>query len=73
MQDESVVLCKRKRIGGEFVERRISETQRRLHIAPLLLLAEDVGDVIGAEGPCGVRFGERGGYRFGAVFADQRK
>ena len=45
--------------------------QRRLHLAPLLLLAENVGDVIGAEGACGVRFGERGGYRFRAIFTNQ--
>jgi len=44
-----------------------------LHLAPLLLLAEDVGDVIGAEGACGVRFGKRGRYRFGAVLPDQHE
>ena len=73
MKNESVVLGERKRIGGEFVQRRISETQRRLHVAPLLLLAEDVGDVIGAESSCGMRFGECGGYCLGSVFTNQRK
>ena len=52
---------------------RISEPQRRLHIAPLLLLAEDVGDVIGAEGACGMRFGQRSGDGFRAIFTDQRE
>ena len=73
MQDKSVVFGERKRIGGELVQCRISETQWRLHITPLLLLAEDVGDVIGAKSSCGVRLGESGGYGFGSVFPNQRK
>ena len=73
MKNESVVLGERERIGGEFVQRGIFEPQRRLHVAALLLLAEDVGDVIGAESARGVRFGNRGRHGFGAVFANKRE
>jgi hypothetical protein len=47
--------------------------QRRLHVAPLLLLTKDVGDVIGAVGSRAVRFGECGGYRFRSIFTNQCK
>jgi hypothetical protein len=36
-----------------------------------LLLAEDVGNVIGAEGASGIRFGEGTGHRVRAILADQ--
>ena len=35
-------------IGGQFIQPRISETQRRLYLAGHLLLAKEVGDVVGA-------------------------
>jgi hypothetical protein len=60
MKNESVILSERKRIGSEFVERRIFEPQRRLHLAALLLLAKDVGDVVGAERSRSVRLDKRG-------------
>ena len=43
----------------------------RLHFAPWLLLAKDVGHVIGAESARGVSFGHLGGHCFGAIFAHQ--
>jgi hypothetical protein len=58
-KNESVVLGERKRIGGEFIQGRIAQMQRRLHIAPLLLLTEDVADVIGVEGARGMSPGDR--------------
>ena len=72
-KNESVVFGQRERIGGEFVQRRVFETQRRLHLAPLLLLAENVGDVVGAERACGMRLGKRGRYGFRSVFTNQER
>ena len=69
-QNESVVLGQRKRIGGELVQCRIAQLQRRLDLAPLLLLTEDVGDVIGAESACRVCFRDRRGNSFRTIFAD---
>lgn len=73
MQNESVVLSKGKRIGGEFVQRRIAQPQWGLHLAPLLLLAQDIGDVVGAKSARGVGFGDGGGDRCGAIFTNQGK
>ena len=65
MKNESVVFGQRQRIGGEFVQFRVFEAKRRLHGSRRLLLAEDVGDVIGAEGAAGMGFRESRGDGFG--------
>src|SRR5271169_387044 len=39
MQEESVVVGQRQRIGGQFVELRVLETERGLHVTRPLLLA----------------------------------
>ena len=70
-KNESVVFGQRERIGGEFVQCRIFQPEWRLNVAAHLLLAENVGDVIGAESACGMSFGEGGGDGFRAVFADE--
>ena len=61
----------RERVGGEVIQLRLAETNRRLHLAPRILLAQNVGDVIGAKGACGVGFLHRAGNRFRAVVANQ--
>ena len=52
MEDEGVIVEQGQRIGGEFVQQRIPQNQRRLRAARRLLLAEDVGYVVGAKGMC---------------------
>ena len=49
------------------------EPQRRLHLAPRLLLAEDVGDVIGAEGARRMGLLHRSGDCLRAIVANQRE
>ena len=73
MKDKGVVLSQRKRVGGEFVQRGIFQPERRLDFTAPLLLAEDIGNVVSAESPRRMRFGNRGRYRFRAVFTDQRE
>lgn len=73
MQNEGIVLGQRKRIGGEIVQCRISEAERWLHVPALLLLAEDIRNVIGAESSCGVRFSESGGHGFRSVFTNKHE
>ena len=70
-ENEGIVSSQRERIGGEFVQLRLAEANRRLHLPPRLLLAQNVGDVIGAESAGGVGFLDRAGDRFGAVVADE--
>src|SRR5271165_2851817 len=60
-KNESVVGQQRQRIGRQFVQPRIAETKGRLRPARRLLLAEDVGHIVGAEGASGIRFGEGAG------------
>ena len=54
LQDETVVGSQRKRIGGEFIQLRLPEANRRLHVPRSLVLAQNVGDVIGAESAGGM-------------------
>jgi len=64
-------LSQRERIGGEFVQLGIFEAKRRLNLPVHALLANDVGDVIGAESACGMSFRECFGDGLGSVLADQ--
>ena len=73
MKNESVVFGQRERIGGELVEGRIAQAEGRLCFPAHLLLAENVGDVIGAEGAGRMRFGKRRGDGFGAILPDERE
>ena len=50
---------------------RIAQAQRRLNVAAGLLLAENVGDVVGAEGAGGMSLRQRGGHSVRAVLANQ--
>jgi hypothetical protein len=70
-KNESVVFGQRKRIGGELVQRRVLEEERRLYFAALLLLAKNVADVIGSESACCVGFRDGGGDRFRPIFAGE--
>jgi len=45
--------------------------KRRLRSPRRLLLAEDIGDVVGAEGASGIRFGDGAGYCLRSVLPDQ--
>ena len=67
MQNESVVLQQRQRIGRQLIEARIPQPHRRLFAARALLLAKDVGNILGAEGVCLVRLGHRTGDGIRAV------
>jgi hypothetical protein len=70
-ENEGVIFGQRKRIGGELVQRRIAELKRRLHLAALLLLRQDIGDIVGAESTGRVSFGDRRRDSFRTIFADQ--
>jgi len=71
VKDESVVIGQRQRIGDQFVQLGIFEPQWRLNLAPQSLLAEDIGDVIGAEGTRCVRFANSGGDRLRSIVTNQ--
>lgn len=71
LEDEGVVGQQRHRIGGKHVQQRIAKLHRRLNGTWAKLLAENVGDVIGAE--CAALFGsyECGGNRIGPVLGNE--
>src|SRR5580658_7044359 len=71
IEDESVVIQQRQRVGDQIVQQRIAQAKRRLRLARGLLLAQDIGDVVGAESTGGGSFLDGLGYRLGAVLADQ--
>ena len=71
MQNEGVVSSQRERVGGEVIQLRLAETNWRLHLAPRILLAQNVSDVIGAKGACRVGFLNCTGNRFRAVVANE--
>jgi len=71
LKNQRVVISQRNRVDGKVIEFGLPEVERRLHVAPALLLAQDVGDVVGAERASGVRFAERGGNGFRSVFTNQ--
>ena len=71
MKNEGVVVGQGNRIGGEVIQLGLFEAEPRLNLAPGLLLAQNVGDVIGAERSSGMRFAERLGNGFGSVLPNQ--
>jgi len=71
MKDESVVFEQGQRIGGQVVQRGIVKAQGRLRVARRLLLAQDVGNVVGAEGTGCRSFRDSVSDRFGSVLPDQ--
>ena len=71
MQNEGIVFSQGERVGDELVQLGLAQPHRRLHVTPGLLLAQNVGDVIGTEGACGVSLLYRGGNCLRAVIANQ--
>ena len=71
MKNESVVVGQRNRIGGEVIQLGLFEAERRLNLATGLLLAQNVGDVIGAKGASRLCFGHCGGNRFWTVLTNK--
>ena len=71
MEDEGVIFEQGQRIGGEFVQQRITQNQRRLRSAWRLLLPQDVGDIVGAKGTCRGGFFDRASHGFRSVLADE--
>jgi hypothetical protein len=71
LQDEGVISSQREWVGGEVVQLRLTEANRWLYLAPRILLAENVGDVIGAEGACRVSSLDRARYGLRAVVANE--
>jgi hypothetical protein len=71
LQNEGIVFSQRKRVGGEFVQFQLPEADRRLHLAPCLHLAQNVGNVVGAESAGGMGLLHRGGCGFRSVVANQ--
>jgi hypothetical protein len=71
IEDESVVFQQGQWIGHQIVQPWIAQAERRLCLARRLLLAQNIGDVIGSESTgCGSFF-DCVGYRLGAVLADE--
>ena len=73
MKNEGVVFGQRERVGDKFVQRLIFETKRRLNVAALLLLMEDIADVIGSESPRGVGLRDRRPDRFRPIFTNKHE
>src|SRR4029077_4724975 len=48
-ENEGVIFQQRDGVGGEFVEQRIAQPERWLRATRASLLAQDVGNVVGAE------------------------
>ena len=63
----------RERIGSEFVQLRIFEPKRWLNVTPHLLLAEDAGDVVSAEGASSLGFFQCHSDRVGTVITNQQE
>ncbi len=49
-EDEGVVFDERDGIGGQFVQARIAQAQRRVRPAWRMLLTQNVSQIVGAEG-----------------------
>jgi len=73
MENETVVVQQRQGIGDQIIQPRILEAQCGLHLAAHLLLAQEVGDIVGAECAGSVGFAERGSHCLGPIFANQRE
>jgi hypothetical protein len=73
IEDEGVVVEQGQRVGGELIQFWIAESERRLRFTWRLHLAQEMGDVIGAEGTGGESFLEGLSDFAGAVSAEQVK
>lgn len=73
MQNETVVVDERQGIGGQIIQVRILKAQRWLDLTASLLLAKEVGDVIGAKRAGGMSFAESGRYQIRPIFPNQHK
>jgi hypothetical protein len=71
LQNESVIFQQRQRISRQFIQSCIPQPHRRLFAARALLLAKDVGNILGAKGVRLVRLGDRAGDCIRAVLAHQ--
>src|SRR5579863_685472 len=70
-ENEGVVFPQRDRVGGEFIEQRIAQPERGLRAARRSLLAQDIGNIVGAESAGHGSFFDSAGYILGTVLADQ--
>ena len=73
MENETVIVQQRQGIGRQIIQARILEAQCGLHFPAHLLLAKEVGDIVGAESAGGVGFAESSSYCLGSIFANQRE
>lgn len=71
MEDEGVIFEQRQRIGSEFVQQGIAQNQGRLWAPWGLLLAQDIGDVVGAEGAGARSFFDSASHGFGTILTDE--
>src|ERR1700693_6469026 len=70
-EDEGVIFEQGQRIGGEFVQQRITQNERRLRTARGLLLPPDVSDVVCAKGWGPGEFFDCASHGFRSVLADE--
>src|SRR5262249_7764818 len=70
-KNETVVIEQRQGVGGQLVQQRILEAQRGLYRGLGLLLAKDIGYVIGAKRTGGISFVESGKHRIRPIFPNQ--
>lgn len=71
LQNEGVVGEQRQRIGDQFVQPRVAESEGRLFPARALLLPQNVGDVVGPKGARSGSFLYGARHCFGSVLPDQ--
>jgi hypothetical protein len=71
MQEESVVIGQRQRIGSQFVQLRVVQAEWRLHRPWPLLLVQEIADVVGAEGAGGMGFVQSSRYGFRSILTNQ--
>jgi hypothetical protein len=71
MKDEGVIFEQRQRVGSEFVQPGIPQNQWRLWAPRGLLLPQNVGNVVGAEGASGGSFFDGASHGFGTILADE--
>ena len=70
-KNESIVGQQRKWIGDQIVQPWITQVNRWLLTARALLLAQDVGHIVGAEGTGGGGFCDSNRHGLGSVLTDQ--
>jgi len=71
LQDEGIVFGQRQGISDQFIQLRLAESERRLNFPAQLLLAKNVGDVIGTEGARRVSFLQGAGNCFPSIVTNQ--